>query len=119
LEFRTVIDDVEKSVALAHRIRSALPIRAFATKGLRGILQQNSKRDFPNECSVTEVTYLGDEGGITCNLDFGFDDTKEVHIVSITHLTFDRGHPLAREIAAYCKHRIKRLKKLHHGMAPT
>ena len=31
--------------------------------------------------------------------------------VSITHLTFDRRLPLAREIAAYQKHRIKRLRR--------
>jgi hypothetical protein len=62
---------------------------------------------------------LGDEGGIACHLDFGFSDTQNMQIVSITHLRFDRRNPLAREIEAYCKHRIKRLKKLHDGMAST
>ena len=90
-------------------MRVALPLRAFTTKSLRGILQQ----DFPPECSVTEVRYLGDEGGIMCHLDFGISDTKEAHIVSITHLRFDRAHPLAREIEGYSKHRIKRIKKLN------
>ena len=116
---RTVIDDVEKSVALVERMRAALPMRALATMGLRETLRQGSKRDFPHECRVTEVWYMGDEGGISCRLDFGFADAKAVHIVSITHLSFDRGHPLAREIGAYRKHRIKRLKKLHGGMVPT
>ena len=110
-----MIDDVEKSVVLVERMRAALPLRAFMAKGLRRTLQQGSKQDFPHECSVTEVRYLGDEGGIACDLDFGFSDTKQVHIVSLTHLTVDRGHPLAREIEAYCKHRIKRIKKLHGG----
>ena len=31
--------------------------------------------------------------------------------VSITHLTFDRRLPLAREIAAYQKHRVKRMRR--------
>ncbi len=96
-----------------------MPQVAFATIRLRRTLRQNSKRDFPRECRVTEIWYLGDEGGITCHLDFGFSDTKEVQIASITHLGFDRKNPLAREIKAYCKHRIKRLKKLHGGMAST
>ncbi len=109
---RTVIDDIEKTVALVERMRGSLPMRAITTKELRRALQQNSGQDFPNECGVTEVRHLGDEGGIVCTLDFGFDDTKEVHFVSITHLRFDRKTPLAREIGAYCKHRIKRLKKL-------
>jgi hypothetical protein len=114
-----VIDDVEKSMALVERMRAALPMGAYATMPLRKTLQQNSKRDFPRACRVTEVRYLGDEGGIICDLDFGFDDAKAVHIVSITHLGFDRRHPLAREIRAYCKHRIKRLKKLHRAMVST
>ncbi len=114
-----MIDDIEKSVALVERMRAALPIRAFTTMGLWKTLQRGSKRGFPHECSVTEVRYLGDEGGIACNLDFGFNDTKGVHIVSMTHLRFDRRHPLAREIEAYCKHRIKRLKKLHRRMVST
>lgn len=56
---------------------------------------------------------MGDGGGIMCYLDFGFNDSENVYIVSITHLTFDRGPPLARQIKAYCKHRIKRLKKIY------
>ena len=31
--------------------------------------------------------------------------------MSITHLTFDRRLPLAREIAAYQKHRVKRIRR--------
>ncbi len=114
-----MIDDVEKSVALVERMRAALPLRAVASVDLRRTLQERSKRVFPRECRVTEVRYLGDEGGIAGTLDFDFSETKNVHIVSITHLRFDRGNPLAREIGAYCKHRIKRLRKLHRGMVPT
>ena len=55
---------------------------------------------------------MGDEGGILCYLDFGFFDTANVHIVSITHLKFNRKNLLSREIKAYCKHRNKRLRKL-------
>ena len=114
-----MIDDVEKSLALVEKMRAALPLPAFATKVLRKTLRQSSEQGFPYECSVPDVRYLGDEGGIACILDLGFDDTKAVHVVSITHLKFDRRHPLAREIEAYCKHRIKRLKKLHRGMVST
>ncbi len=114
-----MIDDVEKSVALVERMRAALPMRAITNIELRRTLREASKRVFPHECSVTEIRYMGDEGGIACILDFGFSDTKEVHIVSITHLRFDRRNPLARKIEAYCKHRIKRIKKLHGRMAST
>ena len=114
-----MIDDIEKSVALLERMRAVLPMRALTTMELRRTLQQSSKQGSPHECSVADVSYLGDEGGIACILDLGIDDTKEVHLVSITHLRFDHRHPLAREIEAYCKHRIKRIKKLHRGMVST
>ncbi len=114
-----MIDDVEKSLALVERMQAALPMRAMTTIELRKTLQEASKRVFPHGCSITEISYVGDEGGITCTLDFGFSDTKGVHIVSITHLRFDRRNPLARKIEAYCKHRIKRIKKLHGRMAST
>jgi hypothetical protein len=32
-------------------------------------------------------------------------------VVSITHLAFDRRGPLSREIDAYQRHRIKKLKR--------
>jgi hypothetical protein len=51
--------------------------------------------------------YSGDVGGILCCLDIGGPDTKSAHIVSITHLTFNRNIPLAREIEAYERHRNK------------
>jgi hypothetical protein len=34
-----------------------------------------------------------------------------MHVVSITHLTFNRNAPLFREIEAYQRHRIKKLKQ--------
>ena len=112
-----MIDDIGKTMALTEKMQVALPLDAFASEALRKTLHDQSNKDFPRECSVTEIRYLHDEGGITCHLDFGFSGTQNAYIVSITHLKFDRRHPLTREIEAYCKHRIKRLKKLNRGMA--
>jgi hypothetical protein len=38
-------------------------------------------------------------------------NTAVAHLVSITHLTFNRNIPLAREIEAYQRHRNKKLKR--------
>ena len=114
-----MIDNIGKTMALMEKMRAALPLNAFATKEVRETLQENSDKIFPRECGITEIRYMNDEGGIACHLDFGFTDTKNAHIVSITHLRFDRRHPLAREIEAYRKHRIMRLKKLDRGMGFT
>src|SRR4051812_19144910 len=67
--------------------------------------------DLSPRCQITGIHYAGDEGGILCKLDFGTEDADPVFFVSITHLTFDRRLPLAREIAAYQKHRVKRLRR--------
>ena len=41
----------------------------------------------------------------------GGPDTQTPHIVSITHLSFDTRMPLFRQIDAYQRHRIKKLKQ--------
>jgi hypothetical protein len=68
--------------------------------------------EIPSRCRVTDVHYSGDAGGIVCRLDLG--DRQPEHralFASLTHLVFVGG-PLAREISAYIKHRIKRLRRL-------
>ncbi len=112
-----MIDDLEKAMALTERIQIALPIVAIVSKELQKALQKNSNHVFPNECSVTKVIYMGEGGGISCHLDFGLGSSNNAYVVSITHLKFNRGNPLTREIEAYCKYRIKRLKKLNGGVA--
>jgi DNA transposition AAA+ family ATPase len=113
-----MIDDIGKTMALMEKMRAALPLNALATKEVRKILQENSDKVFPRECGITEIRYMNDEGGIACHLDFGFSEEKNVVVISITHLRFYRRHPLTREIEAYCKHRVKRLKKQNRRMAP-
>jgi hypothetical protein len=50
-----------------------------------------------------------------------FDELEkdEVFLVSITHLFFDRRLPIARDIAAYQKHRIKRIRRNNVTAAPA
>lgn len=108
-----MIDDLKKSMALMEKLKASLPLPAVTTKELNKKLLNDVGRDLPRECRVTEVRYLGDEGGILCHLDFGLSDTQNSYHVSITNIRFSRTDPLTREIGAYCKHRIKRLKKLN------
>jgi hypothetical protein len=46
-------------------------------------------------------------------------DCKEVFLVSITHLAFDRRLQVARKIAAYQRHRIKHLRRDGSTDAPA
>ena len=94
------------------KLKAALPLPALATPPMLAQLREQAPGlDLSPRCQITEIYYAGDEGGIVCRLDFGQDDGEKVFFVSITHLTFDRRLPLAREIAAYQKHRVKRIRR--------
>ena len=105
-----MIDNPDRAERLLARLQAALPLPARVTPELAATLQtKNTQTDIPSTCSVTWISYAGDEGGIVCRLDF----TREIEtatFASITHLRFDPRLPLAREIAAYQKHRVKRLR---------
>ena len=63
-------------------------------------------------CRIAKVDHAGDEGGIVCPLmRDGGDEKAKLVVASITHVGFGPRLPLAREIAAYQKHRIKRLRR--------
>ena len=56
----------------------------------------------PPNCSVTWISYAGDEGGIVCRVEADIEKTEAV-FASITHLRSDPRLPLSREITAYQK----------------
>ncbi|MCH9019431.1 MAG: hypothetical protein IIA73_03605 [Proteobacteria bacterium] len=106
-----MIDNTEKTAALMGKMKAALPMGAGVTARAHEALRAESPDlAIPRRCEITTIYYFGDEGGIVCTLDL--PDTKNAHIISITHLTFGRGDPLSREIRAYQKHRIRRLRRL-------
>ena len=52
----------------------------------------------------------GYAAGIMCHLDVPGLESKAL-VTSITHLLVDQAMPVAREVAAYQKRRIKRLRR--------
>ena len=109
-----VIDNPHQVEHLLDKMRASLPLTAAVTPALAAIIRERSSAtQSPRECRVVSVDYAGDEGGIVCKLELCPADTREVLIVSLTHLLFDRRGPLAREIAGYQKHRVKRLRRLY------
>ena len=108
----SVIDNPLQTELLIAKLKAAVPLSATVSRPLLALLQEQSPDiALPPRCQITGIHYTGDEGGILCKLDFGHEDGREVLLVSITHLTFDRRLPLAREIAAYQKHRVKRIRR--------
>jgi len=112
IESLPMIDDLEQVDRLLSRMRAALPLPAMPTPELLTIVRRQSPTtNFPCSCRVTRVDYAGDEGGIMCQLETGSGNESRI-FTSITHLIFAQSTPLAREIAAYQKHRLKRLRRL-------
>ena len=105
-----LIDRLETVERLVARLSEALPVPARITAELQASLCRQTGIAVPARCAVTWITNMGDEGGIVCKLDLGSDAGKEA-FTSITHLRFDPRLPLAREITAYQKHRVKRLRR--------
>jgi hypothetical protein len=107
-----MIDDPRKTDLLVSMLADSLPIEANITSHLAGALMEKSPDvAIPKKCKVTNVFYTGDIGGILCGLDIGGVEAKAAHVVSITHLRFDRRVPISRDIEAYQRHRIKKLKQ--------
>jgi len=93
-------------------LESSLPLEVRLQQHVKSALSNQSPDIvIPDRCNVTKLFYMGEEGGIVCGLDVGGPDTKTPFIVSITHLSFERRSPLSRQIEAYQRHRIKKLKQ--------
>jgi len=117
---RPVIDNQDQVERLLRKLTEVLPLSALATPVLMANLRgRSSAAKITLDCNVIEVIYAGDEGGVMCHVTFDEEEKDEVFLVSITHLAFDRRLAIAREIAAYQKHRIKRIRRDSATDAPA
>lgn len=108
-----MIDNPEQVERLLGKLTSSLPLAAITAPGLAALIRKEAPdAHVPRRCNITWVGYTGDEGGILCKLDIGHRVNPKGFFVSITHLVFDARSPFAREIAAYQKHRTKRLRRM-------
>jgi hypothetical protein len=106
-----MIDDLEKVDRLIAKLRQNLPLVATMSPELAAVVREESPDIGSSvQCRVARVDYSGDPGGIMCALDCK-SPNGAAYVVSITHLSFDRRQPAAREIAAYQKHRLKRIRR--------
>jgi hypothetical protein len=94
-----VIDNPDQAERLFDRLTAALPLPARMTPELAATLQaKNTATEIPSTCSITWISYAGDEGGIVCRLEFA-REIETAAFASITHLRF------ARPPAAGARHR--------------
>ena len=105
-----MIDRPDQVERLMERLSAALPVPARVTPEVQLALKKERGVAMPPNCSVTWISYAGDEGGIVCRVETDIAKSEAV-FASITHLRFDPRLPLSREIIAYQKHRVKRLRR--------
>jgi hypothetical protein len=108
-----MIDHPQLTANLLAKLKAALPLPAIVTPYLAETFRKQSPQAFISKtCEVVWLMHAGDEGGIVCKLAMeGDDEAGDAFFTSITHLDFDRRHPLARDIAAYQKRRIRKLRR--------
>lgn len=109
-----MIDNPQQVKELLQQMQKQLPISALATDGL----VRSMKRQLPvlkrqRQLSIKSVMYLGDEGGIMC--DITPDGSDSAVICSLTHVEIPDDHPLATEIRAYQQARTRKLAMLGAG----
>jgi hypothetical protein len=110
LKGRAVLDHPEKTPKLLAALKAALPFEVELTEQLVKYLRaQHLAGADRKHHTVSDLSYAGDEGGIVCHI--VPLEKQEALVVSLTHLHVPRAMPLAEAVAAYQKHRVKRLKK--------
>jgi hypothetical protein len=106
-----MIDNPDQAGRLFAKLQDALPVPARMTPELAATLQPGAAMTPTSSvCSITSISYAGDEGGVMCELDRLNENGNAIY-VSITHLRFDPRLPAARDIAIYQKHRIKHIRR--------
>lgn len=106
-EYTMTIDNPEKTERLMEGLERLLPFQATFEEKVWQHLVKESKvpRGMMPSVSVEKLSYSGDYGGILCHL------AEHSLVCSLTHLRFAPAFFLSREIAAYQKLRVKKLKK--------
>jgi hypothetical protein len=113
-----VIDDYAKAMELMHNMEAQLPIPARPTGAfVRAMRGRGVKIPRGQELQIKRVFYMGDEGGICC--DVTLEGAKEAIVVSITYLRVPSRHPLAKEIREYQQERTRRLAQSRGSSQPS
>jgi hypothetical protein len=109
-----MLDDPGRTSRLLAALKASLPFEVHLTPPLARLLRQEQVvLPAGDRQTVSEVSYLGDEGGIVCHI--VPPDGGKAAIVSLTHVRVPPSMPLAAEVLRYQKHRVKKLKQQGKG----
>jgi hypothetical protein len=111
-----MIDNPDQVERLVARMKESLPLFATVSHEVAAAIYEQSRAADPlRRYPITAVDYAGDEGGIVCKVELGPENDDKALFASITHLGFGQAEPIGRQVAAYHKHRIKRLRRIAYG----
>ena len=102
---------------LVQKLRRALPLTAHGRPSLTAALRQC----LPGPSRVPRVTvidvfYAGEKDGLMCRVDVqGAIDEPVIVVAPIAQLAFNRGHPIAHDIAVYRKRRTEAAALIDRG----
>jgi hypothetical protein len=94
---------------LLEAFRRCLPLVAHPRERLRACLTriaQNGGSD--SRCKVIDVFDAGETFGLMCHVEVGESGEPSRLVTPITELSFDRKHPIARDIADYRRRRSQK-----------
>jgi len=105
-----VLDKPEKTYKLIETLEAAVPFEVTLTPELIEYLARQQKPLSVRSIeTVSQVSYLGDDGGIMCHI--RPQGSESAVVISLTHLRVRRTLPFAAVVLDYQKHRVKKLKK--------
>jgi hypothetical protein len=106
-----MLDHPEKTARLLAALKAAVPFEVELAPSLIEHLQtENLAEADRTHHVVSDFSYAGDEGGIMCHLARPEEEGRAL-VVSLTYVRVPRSIPLARPVAEYQKHRVKKLRK--------
>lgn len=108
------IDNYLQVTELINKMKAALPIPASPTPDTKISLSKQGLRNMEQSWQISDVVYMGDEAGISCQIE-SLGKSASVFIISLTHLIVDPLHPLAEEIKTYQITRRKKLSQSNQG----
>ncbi len=98
---KRLIDKLQRALPLRAQVRAEL---IAASRALPAV-GKNSLH-----CMVTHVYDAGDAKGPMCQLAFDGEALgSTLFVLPIAHVSFERGHPIARDVANYRKRRLDSL----------
>jgi hypothetical protein len=109
-ELASMIDNPEKTTRLLAALKAAAPFEVeLAPPVVKQLRADKVAAADQSRQVVSDVSYLGDEGGIMCHI--APPESESAIVISLTQVRVPRTMPLSASVFDYQKHRVKKLKK--------